>query len=138
MVIQMRPPRGGMSGRTLDKIAVPANTPPERAYRWRWSKRTTSGSQHDFQNVYALVDAFNLTDSQGYTSRVAALVDVDQWMRTLAVERFVGNWDSFGYAYDKNMYFYKLESARFMRLGRIRSGRDWGTFRGRAWRRGIS
>lgn len=36
-----------------------------------------------------------------------ALIDVDEWIRIIAAEHFVGNWDSFGYSDGSNMYFYR-------------------------------
>ena len=59
------------------------------------------------------MDAFNRTDNQDFTTQVTAQIDVNQWMRTFAVERLVGNWDSFGYANDQNMYFYKPPQDRW-------------------------
>ena len=104
----------GVSGaRALLKISVPTNTPPERAYRWMWNKRATPGSQNDLRSVYELVEAFNLAKTQTYTDRIDALVELEQWMRTLAVERVVGNWDSFGFANDSNMYFYKPRGGKW-------------------------
>jgi hypothetical protein len=101
------------SSRALRQIKIPTNTPPERAYRWVWNKRGGAVSKNDLQSVYALLDAFNVTNSQGFTDGVDALVDVEQWMRTLAVERAVGNWDSFGFVNDQNMYFYKPSGGKW-------------------------
>ncbi len=99
--------------RALLKINIPTNTPPERAYRWMWNKRAASGSQNDLRSVYELVAAFNVPNTQSFTEGVDALVDIEQWMRTLAVERVVGNCDSFGFANDQNMYFYKPYGGRW-------------------------
>jgi len=103
----------GISGRALSIINVLTNTPPERAYRWVWNKRAAHGTKNDLRNVYELIDAFNATDTQTFTDGIEALVDVEQWMRTFAVERAVGNWDSFGFVNDQNMYFYKPLSGKW-------------------------
>ena len=39
-----------------------------------------------------------------------------EFMRVLAMERIVGNWDSYGYARGKNMFAYKPESAPWVLL----------------------
>ena len=65
------------------------------------------GSTSDFTNLFALVDALYATRPEPYRKQVDSLMDVDGWMHTLALERFVGNWDSFGYNRGKNMYVYK-------------------------------
>ena len=103
----------GALARALLKYSTPTNTPPETAYRWTWNKRAVRGANNDFRSVFDLVDAFNRKDNQEFTTQVTALVDIDQWMRTFAVERAVGNWDSFGYANDQNMYFYKPPHGRW-------------------------
>jgi hypothetical protein len=103
----------GALARALLKYNTPTNTPPETAYRWTWNKRAVRGANNDFRSVFDLLDAFNRKDDQGFTTQVMALVDIDQWMRTFAVERAVGNWDSFGYANDQNMYFYKPPHGRW-------------------------
>ena len=44
------------------------------------------------------------------------VIDVDQWLRTFAVEHLVGNWDSYGYRNQQNMYAYKPERGRWSML----------------------
>jgi hypothetical protein len=103
----------GALARALLKYSAPSNTPPATAYRWTWNKRVVQGTNNDFRSVFDLVDAFNRKDNQEFTTQVSALIEVEQWMRTFAVERAVGNWDSFGYANDQNMYFYKPPQGRW-------------------------
>ena len=103
----------GALARALLKYSAPSNTPPATAYRWTWNKRVVQGTNNDFRSVFDLVDAFNRKDNQEFTTQVSALIEVEQWMRTFAVERAVGNWDSFGYANDQNMYFYKPPHGRW-------------------------
>ncbi|HWI59400.1 MAG TPA: lamin tail domain-containing protein, partial [Bacillota bacterium] len=69
--------------------------------------RAVQESANDFTNLFNLVDALHTTTPEPFTRQVQALVDVDEWMRTFALERFVGNWDSFSYNRGKNMYVYK-------------------------------
>jgi len=82
-------------------------------YRWSWQKRAANGRMHDFRSLFELVQAMNLSPAEGYTQAVENLVDVDQWMRVMAVERAVGNWDSFGYQLNKNMYAYRPQRGRW-------------------------
>jgi hypothetical protein len=101
---------GGIA--TLNRYAS-SNAIPETAYRWIWNKRSAEGSNNDYRSVLELVNAFNRTDNQQFTTEVTAQIEVDQWMRTLAVERLVGNWDSFCYANEQNMYFYRPPQDRW-------------------------
>lgn len=102
---------GGAIG-TLNRYAN-SNAVPATAYRWIWNKRSAEGSNNDYRSVLDLVNAFNRSDNQEFTAQVTAQIEVDQWMRSLAVERLVGNWDSFGYANEQNMYFYKPPQDRW-------------------------
>src|SRR5439155_7307411 len=42
-----------------------------------------------------------------------AVAEMEQWMRTIAVEHAVGNWDAFGCQNAQNMYGYKLVGGRW-------------------------
>ena len=79
------------------------------AYRYRWTARSVS-SGNDYAAYTQLVDAFNTgasgTDPAFYTA-LDPLVDQDSWGRALACQRIVGNWDTWGWSYGKNMYAYK-------------------------------
>lgn len=76
-------------------------------YRWNWGKRSARGAMNDYRSFFELVKTLNLPADGGYDQRVEQVIDLEQWGRTMAVERVVGNWDSFGYASGQNMYFYK-------------------------------
>jgi hypothetical protein len=75
-------------------------------YRWNWQKHALQTTATDFASLFALVDAVNTTGT-AYVGQVEKFVDVEQWMRTFAVEHLVGNWDSYGNANGQNMYAYK-------------------------------
>lgn len=96
---------------TLEDLPIPDSRQKLSRYRWVWQKRSAQGTMNEHQALFELIQAMNLPDGAGYSQAVEALVDVDQWMRTMAAERVVGNWDSFGYHLNKNMYFYKPERA---------------------------
>lgn len=82
-------------------------------YRWMWRKRAVRGSANDYANLFALVEAVNQPDADAFTREVESLVDIEQWMRTMALRRSVGDWDSYGYRRGKNMYAYKPERGRW-------------------------
>jgi len=97
---------------TLRRFTTPpgsASAPLKPArYRWSWRKRAVQGSANDMTNLLQLVQAVNTTGAT-YVDRVFSTVDVDQWMRTFAFQRIVGNWDSYGMGRGKNMYAYKRD-----------------------------
>ncbi|MBN9689793.1 MAG: lamin tail domain-containing protein [Verrucomicrobia bacterium] len=97
---------------TLQRFTTPpdqANAPLKPArYRWSWRKRAVERSANDMTNLLQLVEAVNISGAT-YVNRVFNTVDVDQWMRTFAFQRIVGNWDSYGMGRGKNMYAYKRD-----------------------------
>ena len=106
----------GTSFNNVDATLQRFTTPPGTAgaplkvarYRWNWRKRAVQDSANNYTNLLELVEAVN-TQGAAYVDRVFGLVDVDQWMRTFAFQRIVGNWDSYGMARGKNMYAYKRD-----------------------------
>ena len=54
-----------------------------------WTRQTTAGS------------------GANYRSQLEATIDIDNWLKTYAVEHVVGNDDSFAYGGGQNMYTYK-------------------------------
>ncbi len=73
-------------------------------------------SANEWTNLFALVDAMNAAQPEPYQSQVEALVDVDNFMRELAAQRIVGNWDSWGYARGKNTFIYKPRRGKWVIL----------------------
>jgi len=93
---------------TLERFTTPPGILKPARYRWSWRKRAVEESANNFTNLLDLVTAVN-TGGSSYLPRVLATVDVDQWMRTFAFQRIVGNWDSYGMGRGKNMYAYKRD-----------------------------
>src|SRR5262249_27183269 len=91
---------------TLDNFTTTGGVKKAARYRWSWRPRAVKSSANDFTNLFSLVDALHAPQPEPYTTSVEALADVDEWMRTFAIERLVGNWDSFSYSRGKNMYAY--------------------------------
>jgi hypothetical protein len=74
-------------------------------YRWNWLFRGAS-RVNDYTNLFALVDALNATAPEPYTSSTFGIVDVEEWMRILATEHIVANFDAYGHEIGKNVYGY--------------------------------
>ena len=100
---------------TLQNFTTTGGAKKLARYRWNWNKRAVKGSANDYSSLFTLVDAVNTTDAT-YTSRVEALVDVEQWMCAFAVEHIAANWDSYGYQRGKNMYAYKPVQGKWQLL----------------------
>lgn len=78
-------------------------------YRYRWSIRS-SDSANGYAPLHSLIDAFHAGTSAtdpAFRDALDPLVDQDSWSRALAIQRIVGNWDTWGWSYGKNMYAYK-------------------------------
>lgn len=101
---------------TLQNFTTDGGMKKTARYRWNWRPRAVRESANDFSRLFTLVDAMNASDTATYRAQVAGLVDVEQWMRVLATERIVGNWDSYGYNRGKNMYAYQPLAGRWALL----------------------
>ncbi len=75
-------------------------------YRWNWERHSGDDTANNFTNLFDLVGAANDT-SANYVSRMTNLVDMEEWMRVLAYNRILGNWDSWTYNTGQNMYAFK-------------------------------
>jgi hypothetical protein len=86
----------------------------KRTERFRWIFRPRANTApNDFADLFALVDVANATGPEPYTSATLGLVDMQNWMRVLALQHMIGNWDSYGYERGKNMYAYKPTQDRW-------------------------
>jgi len=90
----------------LAQVPLPEGANKPSYYRWNWPKRAVKTTANDYRALFQLIDTANLAETNGYAVKMDALIDVDEWMRIIAAEHFVGNWDSFGYSDGSNMYFY--------------------------------
>jgi hypothetical protein len=82
-------------------------------YRWSWLPRAAKDSAHDFEALFTLADAAHAPAGPGYVSGLESLADIEQWMRTFAVEHIVVNFDSYGSDIGKNMYALKPDLGRW-------------------------
>lgn len=82
-------------------------------YRFMFRKRSVGvgNSANDFTQVYELINAASPAESPNSTTvdpdLLSTAVDWEAWMRHFAVQRTVGNWDSFGWERGKNDYLYR-------------------------------
>ena len=95
-------------GASLDRFTTTGGAKKLARYRWTWAKRAIHGSANNYTNLFKLVDTVNTTATgDAYTRQVEPVVDVDNWLRTYAVEHIVGNNDSYAYGGGQNMYAYR-------------------------------
>ncbi len=92
---------------TLGDYRTVNNGRKRARYRWNWERRPRSASDDDESALYSLVDAMNLAIGSVYEQRVSAIMDVDEWLRTMAVRHIAGDWDGYSYERGKNTYAYK-------------------------------
>ena len=86
-------------------------------YRWNWQKRAVSDSYNNYTNLFGLMDAANTSLSgEAYTALMDSMVDVNEWSRVFAVEKIIGNGDSYGNGGGQNMYTGKPEGDRWKML----------------------
>lgn len=82
-------------------------------FRFMFRKRSVGvgNSANDYSTIYALIDAAspsdNPTNSVVDPDVFSTVADYEAWMRHFAVQRTVGNYDSFGWNRGKNDYLYQ-------------------------------
>ena len=90
-------------------------------YRFMFRKRAIgSGSANDYSEIFALIDATSPAENPDSPTidpeAFGAVADIDQWMRVLAIQRAVGNWDSYGWDRGKNDYFFRPAGGLFQHM----------------------
>ncbi len=109
-----------LARRTIPLNGQPAFVPA--LYRFTFRKRSVSvgASANDYSQVFALIDAASPADNPTNTvidpAAFGAVADWEAWMRFFAVQRAVGNWDSYGWERGKNDYLYKGASGGFKHM----------------------
>lgn len=95
---------GGFSNR--DARLTDYGTKKEE-YRWNFEKRDTDRND-DWTQIQTLVRLMNTSPtSASYETNVEKAINVDNWVKTLAIQKIIGGWDSFGYNRGKNMFMYR-------------------------------
>ncbi|HEX7617119.1 MAG TPA: CotH kinase family protein, partial [Verrucomicrobiae bacterium] len=103
----------GNTDATLQSFTTTGGVKKTARYRWNWRPRGYGESASAFTNLFDLLDAANAGQPEPFRTHVLALMNVEEFMRVLALERIVGNWDSYGYTRGKNMFAYKPQSSRW-------------------------
>ncbi len=82
-------------------------------YRFKFRKRSVGvgNSANDYSTLFQLIDAVspadNPTNAVMDLAALSTVVDWEAWMRHFAIQRTVGNWDSYGWQRGKNDYLYR-------------------------------
>ena len=103
---------GNYNWSTLNKYTTTingvANQHKLASYRWNYWIRQYPDSPNNFTNVFALVDAANVsTGDPAYYAGMERLVDTEEYMKLSAIEHATGDWDSYTTQNQWNMYSYK-------------------------------
>jgi hypothetical protein len=96
------------AGASLGNVTTTGGAKKLEYYRWTWAKRAVRGSASNFTNLFALVDAANYPGlGDNYRRQLENVIDIENWLKTYAIEHIVGNVDSFAYGGGQNMYTFK-------------------------------
>ncbi len=105
---------GGFSptGADLAVFRNPNGQYNQSRYRFNWQGRPTGTTANDFTNLFALVTAAN-DRTANFIPNLLNVADVDQWMRTFALDGCLGNWDTWGTGNSQNKYLYFQPGGRW-------------------------
>ena len=84
-------------------------------YRWNWERKANGIFDDDYGNLFALVDAANLSNAW-YTSALDSIADIEEWMTLSALRHVVVDWDAYGFRRGKNMFAYRPEEGKWKLL----------------------
>jgi len=97
---------------TLQRFTTLGGALKQARYRWAWRKRAVQRSANDYAAFLQLVETVaNATTAT--TARIDGFVDIENWMRTFALQHIVGNWDAYGHGRGKNSYLYLPTGGRW-------------------------
>jgi len=95
-------------GATLQNFTTTGGAKKKARYRWNFARRAVQISASNYTNLFSLVDSVNFNGlGANYRRQLESQIDVENWLKTYAVEHIVGNNDSFAYGGGQNMYTYK-------------------------------
>jgi hypothetical protein len=81
-------------------------------YRYNWQGRPTGTTANDFTNFFALVTAAN-DRTANFVPNLLNIADINQWMRSFALDGCLGNWDTWGTGNSQNKYIYFQPGGRW-------------------------
>lgn len=82
------------------------DTADKDAYRWNYEPRNHERAD-DFTHLIELLNVMNTTPKNRYEAEIDKVIDVDQWLRVMAVRTIIADWDFFGGSRGKNAYLYR-------------------------------
>ncbi|MBL9129230.1 MAG: CotH kinase family protein, partial [Verrucomicrobiales bacterium] len=97
---------------TLERFTTLGGGLKQARYRWAWRKRAVARSANDYRAFLQLVDTV-ANASANTAPRIEGFVDIENWMRTFALQHIVGNWDAYGHSRGKNSYLYLPTGGRW-------------------------
>jgi hypothetical protein len=83
----------------------PTTAPPFKtgAYRFNWQPHPGGKTANDYSLLFNLIAGANASDK---VTQLINVADMEEWMRTFAFRRVIGDWDSWSYNTGQNMYMY--------------------------------
>ena len=75
-------------------------------YRWNWRHRDAAGSGSAYAALFGTLDALGCPDPYALDWQ-ESVIDVENWMRTFAMNDLAANWDSLGNTGGKNTFIFK-------------------------------
>jgi hypothetical protein len=79
--------------------------PDKEAYRWHYLLENNRAAD-DYTQLMDLVDLFGSSNDDDYLERLVATVDVDQWLRSFAIQNLFGIGDNYSTQSQHNMIIY--------------------------------
>jgi hypothetical protein len=98
---------------TLSNYLTTGGTRKLARYRWNFLPRSAHITANRYQPVFDLLEALRTPAGEVFAPNLERVADMEQWMRTFAVEHAAGNWDAFGGVQGQNMYGYTTQRLRW-------------------------
>jgi len=102
------------TGATLQEFKTTGGQYKPARYRWNWQIRPDDRDANDFEKIFDLAHAANV--STGYVEGLFDLAEMEEWMRIFAWNRVTGNWDSWAFRVGQNMFLYKRPQYRWVMI----------------------
>jgi hypothetical protein len=89
-----------------------------RPARYRWTTGARSRGSRTMLDDTSIIDLMRRSDDAGpnYEPRLLEIIDMDNWMRTFALNDLSSYWDSFGNPNWKNTYLYKPDGGKWVQF----------------------
>ncbi|MEJ6560087.1 MAG: lamin tail domain-containing protein [Akkermansiaceae bacterium] len=89
-----------------------------RPARYRWTTGARARGSRTRLDDTSIIDLMQRADNTmaDYEEELAEIIDMDNWMRTFALNDLASFWDSFGNPNWKNSYIYKQEGGKWVQF----------------------